>query len=105
MRVALAFLLLSHLALAADSRQVAPESDSRLAKLSGEQSQQIAVNGVTLTYYANKGGGYTFLNADQILFYSLPYSPTTYKFEHVVASPFGLRSITLENGRSNYWVG
>jgi hypothetical protein len=54
---------------------VLPEKDSRLAKRPGAQTQRIGV----LTYYSNAGGGYTFMEGEQIAFYALPYLPTTYQ--------------------------
>jgi hypothetical protein len=44
---------------------VAPENDFRLAKQPGAQPQKIGV----LSYYANNGGGYTFLEGKHIAFY------------------------------------
>ncbi len=52
-----------------------PEKDYRLAKLTDAQTQRIGI----LTYYPNKGGGYTFMEGKQVEFYSLPYVPTTYR--------------------------
>jgi hypothetical protein len=57
-----------------------PENDWRLAKRTGAQPQKIGI----LTYYLNKGGGYTFLRGERVEFYSLPNMPTTYKFEYFV---------------------
>lgn len=56
---------------------VAPENDWRLAKLTDAAPQQIGI----LTHYANKGGGYTFMERKRIVFYALPYVPTTYYTE------------------------
>lgn len=66
---------------AADFSNVAPEDDSRLAKLKDAQPKQIGI----LTYYANRGGGFTFIEGNTIVFYALPYSPSTYKCEVQVA--------------------
>jgi hypothetical protein len=66
---------------AADFSTVAPENDSRLAKLKDAQPKKIGI----LTYYANQGGGYTFLQGNGIVFYALPYTPSTYKCEVQVA--------------------
>jgi hypothetical protein len=57
-----------------------PEDDWRLAKLTDVQPQKIGI----LTYYPNKGGGYTFKEGEQIAFYALPFMPTTYKAEYTV---------------------
>jgi hypothetical protein len=48
-----------------------PETDSRLAQLANAQPKKIGV----LTYYPNRGGGYTFKEGEQIVFYALPFSP------------------------------
>jgi hypothetical protein len=63
-----------------DFRTVRPENDPRLAKLKDAQPQKIGI----LSYYPNKGGGYTFVRNDRVEFYALPYLPTTYKFEYFV---------------------
>jgi len=54
---------------------VAPDKDWRLEKRPGAQPQKIGV----LRYYPNKGGGYTFMEGGNIVFYSLPLLPTTDK--------------------------
>jgi len=59
----------------ADDNTLTPENDVRLAKLSDAKPQKIGV----LTYYPNKGGGYTFLEGEQIAFYALPHLPSTYQ--------------------------
>jgi hypothetical protein len=59
---------------------VAPEKDVRLACLANATPQKIGV----LTYYPNKGGGYTFMAGERIEFYSLPYMPTAYQAERTV---------------------
>jgi hypothetical protein len=51
-----------------------PDRDYRLAMLTDARSKNIGI----LSYYPNKGGGYTFVRGKQIVFYSLPYLPTTY---------------------------
>jgi hypothetical protein len=50
-----------------------PETDWRLAQLANAQPKRIGV----LTYYPNRGGGYTFKEGEQIVFYALPFSPAT----------------------------
>jgi hypothetical protein len=50
-----------------------PEIDWRLAKLAHAKPAKIGV----LTYYPNTGGGYTFTEGQQIVFYSLPFLPAT----------------------------
>jgi hypothetical protein len=50
-----------------------PANDSRLAKAKGVQPQKIGV----LTYYPNNGGGHTFIQDKYIIFYALPYAPTS----------------------------
>jgi hypothetical protein len=52
-----------------------PEKDRRLAILSGAQPQKIGI----FTYYANKGGGYTFKRDGIIEFYALPFIPYAYR--------------------------
>lgn len=61
----------------AKATQVALEKDARLAKLTNSPPQKIGV----LTYYPNLGGGYTFVQGKDIVFYALPYTPSTYKCE------------------------
>jgi hypothetical protein len=63
--------------LPSEPSTVAPEQDVRLAKLAGAQPQKVGI----LTYYPNKGGGYTFAQGKDIVFYALPYTPSTYKCE------------------------
>jgi hypothetical protein len=46
-----------------------PENDWRLAKRSGAQPQKIGL----LSYYQNNGGGYTFIEGKDIVFYAVPY--------------------------------
>ena len=53
--------------------RLTPANDSRLAKAKGVQPQKIGV----LTYYPNNGGGYTFIQEKHIIFYALPYVPTS----------------------------
>jgi hypothetical protein len=53
--------------------RLTPANDSRLAKAKGVQPQKIGV----LTYYPNNGGGYTFIQEKYIIFYALPYVPTS----------------------------
>jgi hypothetical protein len=60
--------------------------DARLAKLTDAPLQKIGI----LTYYPNQGGGYTFLQGKDIVFYALPYTPSTYKCEIEVT---GLRPL------------
>jgi hypothetical protein len=62
---------------AAEFSTIAPEIDSRLAKLKDVQPKKIGI----LTYYPNKGGGYTFMQGKSIVFYALPYTPSTYSCE------------------------
>jgi|HubBroStandDraft_2_1064218.scaffolds.fasta_scaffold554938_1 hypothetical protein len=57
---------------------VTPENDWRLAKQTGAQLQKIGV----LTYYPNTGGGYTFMKGKDIVFYALPFLPTTHNLQH-----------------------
>jgi hypothetical protein len=62
----------------AKASQAALEKDARLAtKLANAPPQKIGI----LTYYPNKGGGYTFIEGKDIVFYALPYTPSTYKVE------------------------
>jgi hypothetical protein len=51
-----------------------PENDWLLAKQTGAQPQKIGI----LTYYPNNGGGYTFMEGEDIVFYALPFLSTTY---------------------------
>ncbi|HEV7999375.1 MAG TPA: hypothetical protein VGP63_05815 [Planctomycetaceae bacterium] len=53
------------------------EKDVRLAKLTDSPPQQMGI----LAYYPNKGGGYTFVQGKEIVFYALPYTPSTYQCE------------------------
>ncbi len=55
-----------------------PESDSRLARIADAQPQKIGV----LTYFPNKGGGYTFMEGKDVAFVALPYLPATARFSH-----------------------
>jgi len=50
-----------------------PDKDVRLAKVANAPLQKIGV----LTYYPNRSGGYTFLEGTEIVFYALPYWPST----------------------------
>ncbi len=59
---------------------VTPAEDVRLAKVADAPPQKIGV----LTYYPNKGGGYTFIEGKQILFYALPFTPATCRCERIV---------------------
>jgi hypothetical protein len=59
---------------------VTPDKDVRLACLADAKPQKIGV----LTYYPNKGGGYTFMEVERIAFYSLPYMPTDYPSDRTV---------------------
>jgi hypothetical protein len=56
------------------------EKDQRLSKLTNAPLQKIGV----LSYCPNKGGGYTFFEGGHLLFYSLPYMPSTYDVEYQV---------------------
>ncbi len=67
--------------LAVDST-VPPDRDVRLARLTNAQPAKVGI----LTYYPNKGGGYTFMDGKRIDFYSLPYLPTTYKLDYLTLS-------------------
>jgi hypothetical protein len=67
---------------------VRPEKDVRIANLLGARPQKIGV----LAYYPNKGGGYTFMEREHIVFYALPLMPATCQFDRivrVVGSPKG----------------
>jgi hypothetical protein len=55
-----------------------PESDSRLARIADAKPQKIGV----LTFFPNKGGGYTFLEGKDVAFVALPYLPITATFNH-----------------------
>jgi hypothetical protein len=55
-----------------DFSRIDPKNDVRLTKLKDSQPTRVGV----LSYYANKGGGYTFMEGEDMLFYSLPYLPT-----------------------------
>ncbi|HEV3304255.1 MAG TPA: hypothetical protein VG055_31690 [Planctomycetaceae bacterium] len=70
------------------------EKDTRLAKLTDAPPQKIGI----LTYYPNKGGGYTFVQGKDIVFYALPYTPSTYKCEvrvwqRVIQLPRGINPL------------
>ncbi len=66
--------------------------DARLAKLTDATPQKIGI----LTYYRNAGGGYTFLERERILFYSLPFLPGTYQADNPVHPV--LRSFVRQKG-------
>jgi hypothetical protein len=51
---------------------VAPETDVRLFALKDSQPKRLGV----LSYYPNRGGGYTFLEGKHIVFFALPYPST-----------------------------
>jgi hypothetical protein len=53
------------------------KDDVRLFNLTGDEPQKVGM----LTYYSNVGGGYTFLEHGAIVFYSLPFIPSTCKVE------------------------
>jgi hypothetical protein len=59
---------------------LSPDTHWRLTKLAGAQPQKIGI----LTYYPNEGGGYTFLEHGEIVFYALPLLPTTYQIDRSV---------------------
>jgi hypothetical protein len=82
-----------------------PEKDARLAKRGNAHVQKIGV----LSYHPNKGGGYTFVDEESIVFYALPYEPSTRQVETLVLPvigplkmPFGgqtvYRSQLIQNG-------
>jgi hypothetical protein len=85
MRMTLALILVVGLSFAvakADAKSpspatLSPANDSRLAKRRDAQPQKIGV----LSFYPNNGGGYTFVEGTDIVFYALPCIPTTYKVE------------------------
>ncbi len=52
----------------------------RIANLTGAKPQKIGV----LTYYPTKGGGYTFMEREHIVFYALPLMPATCQFDRIV---------------------
>jgi hypothetical protein len=87
MRPILAAVLLVGLlvpsALASDD--IPPEKDSRLAKVRDAKPNKVGI----LTYYPNKEGGYTFLEEGQIVFYAVPYEPTTRQVENLVLPVIG----------------
>jgi hypothetical protein len=57
----------------ATAARVVLESDARLAKVADARPQKIGI----LTYYPNRGGGFTFREGATIVLYALPYLPTT----------------------------
>jgi hypothetical protein len=57
----------------ATATRVALENDARLAKVADARPQKIGI----LTYYPNRGGGFTFREGATIVLYALPYLPTT----------------------------
>jgi hypothetical protein len=61
-----------------EASAVAPEQDVRLTKLPNAEPQTIGI----LTYYPNKGGGYTFMEGKQVAFVALPYLPITATFNN-----------------------
>jgi hypothetical protein len=87
-------------AASGDFRTVRPENDSRLAKRTDAQPKKVGL----LTYYQNKGGGYTFMRGERVEFYSLPCAPTTYNFEYFLLMPENvegrppLRRVSVQTG-------
>jgi hypothetical protein len=61
-----------------EASSVAPEQDLRLTKLANAEPQTIGI----LTYYPNRGGGYTFMDGKQVAFAALPYLPITATFNN-----------------------
>lgn len=61
------------------------EKDARLAKVRDAKTSKVGI----LTYYPNKAGGLTFLEEDKILFFTLPYEPTTRQVENMVLPAIG----------------
>jgi hypothetical protein len=78
MKRLLAAVVLVGRCVADDAPTVAPEDDWRITKFTVGQPQKIGI----LTYYPNLGGGYTFLEHESIVFYALPFEPSTYKAEN-----------------------
>jgi hypothetical protein len=89
MRPLLAAVLLVGRCVADDSPPVKPEDDWRIGKLTVGQPQK---NGM-LTYYRNLGGGFTFLEREDIVFYSLPFAPATYNAKNAEGESKTLRTI------------
>jgi hypothetical protein len=81
----------------ADEKLVTPDEDSRLANLSTGPPRRIGL----LSYYPNKGGGYTFLEQNKVLFYSLPYEPTTRQVENMVLPAIGTAKVPF-SGQTVY---
>ena len=63
--------------------------DFRLAKPVDVRPQKIGL----LTYYRNKVGGYTFLERGKIVFYALPYLPSTREVENTVLPTIGTSKV------------
>jgi hypothetical protein len=80
MRPIVAAVVLVGMCAGDDSPPGAPENDWRIAKVTVGQPQKIGI----LTYYPNLGGGYTFLEHGNIVFYALPLLPTTYHIDRSV---------------------
>jgi hypothetical protein len=58
------------------------ENDARLAKRTDALPHKSGV----LSYYANKGGGYTFMEQGHLAFYALPYKPSTSAAQQAVVT-------------------
>jgi hypothetical protein len=76
-----------------------PENDYRLAQLTDARTQKIGI----LTNYANKGGGYTFMRGKQLVFYSLPYEPTTYRVPYMATVQWKDKNGKILIGRAQKW--
>jgi hypothetical protein len=78
MRLVVAAVLLGGMCVADDSPPIALEDDWRIGKFTVGEPQKIGI----LTCYRNLGGGYTFLEREEIVFYSLPFVRATYEVEY-----------------------
>jgi hypothetical protein len=63
--------------------------DFRLAQPAGVHAKKIGV----LMYYPNKAGGYTFLQHGDIVFYALPYLPSTREVENTTLPTIGASKV------------
>jgi hypothetical protein len=63
--------------------------DFRLSKPTGVHPKKIGV----LAYYPNKAGGYTFLERGEIVFYALPYLPSTREVDNTVLPTIGASKV------------
>jgi hypothetical protein len=80
MKSLLAAVVLAGMCVADESPPVTPEDDWRIGQFTIGQPKKIGI----LTCYRNLGGGYTFLERGDIVYYALPLLPTTYHIDRSI---------------------